>query len=399
MSKAGKNILRVLLPLIVLAVAALAAKKMIEMRPQPQKAAAGEQITTVQVASSATFTDPIHVKAGGTVLPAQKVELRPQVSGQIVEMAEELQPGGFFAEGEVILRIDARDYEFALQQRRAELERARFELTNEKGLGSIAAREWELLGDQVKTTDEGKDLTLRKPHLRRAEASLEAAKSMVEQAKVNLDRTVIRAPFNAQVQMENVDMGQLVNPNTLVASLTGTDRYWIQVSVPVDEIGYLTLPDRDGLGGASAVVKHRSGDTEITREGKIVRLLGDLEQAGRMARLLVQVDNPLGDGESLPLLLNAYVQVEIEGKPLENAIAVPAQALREGNKVWVMTADGRLEIRQVDVVWEEREQVLLRSGVASGESIVTSRISTPIPGMKLKVEESATPTEIAGGAR
>ncbi len=404
MSMGAKMILRVLLPLIVVAIGVMGAGVMIANRPKPAKAVTEETVTPVKVATVASFEEPVTITAGGTVQAAESIRLRPRVSGEVVWLSPNLVPGGRFAKGEVMLRLDRRDYELRLAQRKGELARAEFEVTNERGLAAVAAREWALLGEEVEATEEGRALTLRKPQLARAEANLAAAESAVAQAELDLSRTRVVAPFNALVGAEGVDLGQLVNSQTEIAVLSGTDRYWVQASIPIDELAHMKVPDSNGMGGSEARVSLRSDGVAISKTGKVVRLLGDLEQAGRMARVLIEIEDPLegGDGTRLPLLLNAYVSVEIVGEPLADVVAVPAIGLREGNKVWVMNGEQRLEIRKVTVAREEREQVLVRMGIEAGETVVVSRIPAPIPGMKLKQSEARAESPLArtpGGER
>jgi len=403
MSKGIKIFLRILLPMVVLGVALLIAFVMIENRPRPGRSVVGETETPVRIAVATDHGDPVTIHAAGTVIAEESVQLKPQVNGEITWMSPNLVPGGFFEKGDVILRIDRRDYELILAQRKGELAQAEFELTNERGLAAIAREEWSLLGDEVKATEEGRALTLRKPQLARAEARLAAAKSAVDKAELDLARTEIRAPFNAMVGMESADLGQLVNSQTVIATLTGTDDYWVQTSVAVEDLAHLALPDVHGRGGARARVRMRSGEVTVTREGRLVRLLGDLEEAGRMARVLVEINDPLGRQlEGLPLLLRAYVDVEIVGRAFADVVAIPAPSLREGNKVWVVDPDSRLEIRVVEVAWETEERVLVRKGLRKGEHVVTSRIPAPIPGMKLKEAENGRSDALsmdAGGVR
>ena len=398
-----KRIVQIFLPILVILGAIAIAVLLFMTRRVPEREPEKESVVLVNVESVSSSRERVFIEAGGTVLPAQSVELKPQVGGVVIFRAENLEPGGFFKAGEEMLRIDPRDYEFALARQRAELARSSFELTQEKGQRAVAQREWELLGQELETSPEGRDLALRIPHLQRAEASLDAARNSVAQAELNLERCVIRAPFNAMIRMENVDPGQLVNTQTTIASLTGTDLYHVQAAIPVERLASIRLPNVSGEGGAPVHIIHTSGETSVTRDGRIIRLLPDLEQSGRMARILIAVDDPLGlkGGADLPLLLNAYVKVKIEGVPLENVMVLSPSSLREGNRVWVMTDEGRLDIREVNPVWREEERVLVDQGLRPGERVVTSRIGTPIPGMKLALTDAPEPVKSAaatGGA-
>jgi RND family efflux transporter MFP subunit len=394
-----KQLLTKLLPLVIVAAALLVAVALIKTRRTAGRGAAREASTLVRVMPAARSREQVRVVAMGTVMPAQEVVLQPEVSGRVVEQSPKLIPGGHFDAGEVIAQIDRRDYELAVEQQKANVARAEFELKLEEGRRTIAEREWELLDQDVRWSEAGRDLALRKPHMENATAALDAARSGLKRAELDLDRTVIRAPFNVLVQDEFIDVGQIVSPQTHLANLIGTDCFWVQVSVGVDRLGWIRFPGVERPEGSKARIVYETGiDGTIEREGHVVQLRGDLDPKGRMARILVAIDDPfslesavggtdvLTENGKPPLLLGAYVRVEIEGTELEDVVAVPRTALRDGDRVWIMGQQERLVIRDIEVAWRLRDTVLVRNGIGEGERIVVGAISTPIPGMKLRVE-------------
>ncbi|MFH1737990.1 MAG: efflux RND transporter periplasmic adaptor subunit, partial [bacterium] len=111
---------------------------------------------------------------------------------------------------------------------------------------------------------------------------------------------------------------------------------------------------------------------------------------GRMARLLIAIKDPLGprseNGASeFPLLIEDYVRVEIEGGILGGIFVIPRSALREGDRVWIMDENDRLLVRKVQIPWREEGTVWVSEGIRESERIVTSSITTPLPGMVLRV--------------
>jgi len=388
----GKEILRRLLPLVILAVGVLGAWWLIANRPRAQRERLEPIPPLVQVVEAARTSEPITVVAMGTVVPAKRVVLQPEVSGRIVAQSPQLQPGGLFKTGDVILRIDPRDYETAVKQQEAAVERARLEVEIEKGRQVIAEREWKLLEEDISLDGASQNLALRRPQQKNARVALEAAESMLEQAKLQLKRTTVYAPFNAVVQEEFVDEGQLVNPQTQLATLIGTDGFWVQVSVPVDRLQWMAFSNAGKDEAFNVrVVQEVSADTRIELPGRLVRLLGDLDPVGRMARVLVEIEDPLGlkdktNPERVPLMLGAYVRVEIEGRRAEEVFRVPRTAIREGDQVWIANEEDRLEVRPVEVFWRSKDTVLIRHGLREGDRVVTNSIPLPIPNMKLRVE-------------
>ncbi len=388
----GRKFLRWSLPLIVLAGGVLGAWWLVANRPRAQREPVEPVPPLARVVEARQSTEPVTVVAMGTVVPAKRVVLQPEVSGRIVEQSPQLLPGGLFRAGDVILRIDPRDYETAVKQQEAAVEQARLEVEVEKGRQVIAEREWKLLEDDISLDGASQDLALRKPQQKNARAALEAAESGLEQARLQLERTRVYAPFNAVVQEEFVDEGQLVSPQTQLATLIGTDRFWVQVSVPVERLRWLSFSGTEGSGDSNVrVTQELSGEATIERTARLVRLLGDLDPVGRMARVLVEIDDPLGldskkDPARLPLMLGAYVRVEIEGKRAEAAFLLPRTAIHEGDEVWIADNENRLEIRPVDVFWRSKDTVLIRKGLREGDRVVTNPIPMPIPNMKLRVE-------------
>jgi len=225
----GKEILRRVLPLIIVAVGVLGAWWLVANRPRAQRERLEPVPPIARVVQAERSTELVRVTAMGTVVAAKRVVLQPEVSGRIVEQSARLLPGGLFEEGDVILRIDPRDYETAVKQQEAAVEQAYLEVKIEKGRQVIAEREWKLLEEDISLDQASQELALRRPQQKNAQAALEAAESMLEQARLQLERTRVYAPFNAVVQDEFVDEGQLVNPQTQLATLIGTDRFWVQV--------------------------------------------------------------------------------------------------------------------------------------------------------------------------
>ncbi len=394
------RILKAILPLVILGVGAYAVVKLLETRETAARSQAPVRAALVQVMQTGPERRRVTVSAMGTVVPAKSVVVFPEVTGRIVEQHPQLVPGGIFQAGDILARIEVRDYELAVDQAEASVEQAEFELAVERGRQRVAEREWALLDQSVAGEETSRDLALRKPHQRFAEANLAAAESRLEMAKLNLSRTVISVPFNSLVREEFVDTGQLVTPQSKLATLVGTDEFWVQVTMPVDRLNFISVPRRFGEDGAVARVIHAPGPGVSTeRTGRVLGLKGDLDPAGRMAEVLVGVEDPLGlrDGDRLPLLLGAYVRVEIEGKYLNRVTVLPRSALREGDRVWVMDAADRLEIRPVEIAWRSKDAVWVSDGSSPDDRIITSDLPVPVEGMRLRVEDAdgtATRTDV-----
>ncbi len=399
MSGIAQKLLRALLPILVLGVGVAVLAAFIATRPKPIKKPRDERGALVEVVSVQPVRQRLRVSEFGSVIPAEQVVVQPEVSGRVVWQHDELVPGGRFKKGETLLRLDGRDYRLAERQAGATVDRAELELKVEKARGEVAKAEWDVIDRGKRASDEGRALGLREPQLQAARAGLDAARGTRAQAKLASSKTVLRAPFNGFVKIEAVDVGQLVTPQMPLATLVGSDRFWVQVSVPVDRLTAVDVPgmNADEGKGAVAVIAQDVGGQRIERTGRVLRLLGDLDPVGRMARLLVEIDDPLGLAAppkpgskqtparpGLPLLLGAFVEVAIEARELGEVIELPRLALRDGSGVYVYGPDSRLVVRDVKIAWRTEKTVLIREGVTAGEEVIVSRLPSAVPGMLLR---------------
>lgn len=358
-------------------------------RPAPEKEKKREHATLVDLITAEKKDVAVKVAAFGTVQANRKLTLQTEVKGRVIELSSQLDAGGILKEGEVVLKLDPRDYIVVVEQERAKVEKAEFELILEKGRKLIAEKEWQLLDSSLKQGGVGKDLALRIPHLREKEAALQAARSSLERALIDLKRTVIKAPFNALVLDEFVEVGQQLSPQTNVATIVSTDEFRVQVSLPYDQIASLHLSSKKNNEKLPVTIIQEMGDDEeIRRRGYLLRVLGDLDPNGRMVQLLIVIDDPLNlmknEAGRIPLFIGTYVEVVFEGPLLHDVIELPRTAIREDDTVWVMNSQGELEIREVKILSGDKYDVIVEKGVEDGDKVVVSAISVPLEGMKLK---------------
>ncbi|MDJ0839914.1 MAG: efflux RND transporter periplasmic adaptor subunit [Acidobacteriota bacterium] len=393
-----KKIITVLLSLSILAAGGLVMPALIKRAPKPPKAEPEPVIPGVEVIHAVSADHPLALETHGIVIPARQVTLKSQVSGEIIGLHEDLVQGGVVKQGQTLLQIDTADYLLNVTQSKEAVAGAQYQLDLEMGRQTIAAEEWQIFGDSVPNSQEGKDLALRKPHLASAEASLEAARSRLDKAKLDLERTKVAAPFNAVVLNEQVETGQVISAGAGLATLVDSDTFWVKASVPYKHLSRLSFPDEAGGGGSPAEVRVQG--SESGRPGRVVRMLPDLEESGRMARVLVRVDRPLEQNAGqLPLLLDAYVEVIIQGGLLHDVVSVPHEALHTGeagDQIRVMTDQDTLGIRPVTVTWKNDSHAFVSQGLKSGDRIITSRISVPLEGMKLKAVNEQLARDVRG---
>ena len=356
--------------------------------PKARKRPPKRMTPLVQVLSVAPGNHAVTVAAMGTVIPAREITLEARVAGEIVAMHPDFTVGGFLQKDSEVLRIDPQDYQLALTLAQARVKDAESKLKLLEAEAESARDEWrQLYRDRNQVNNEPPPLVFKQPQLSAAKAMLTAEKADVRKAELDLSRTRIRAPFNAIVRNKHVDIGSQVSSQEKLAELVGTDEYWIQASIPVDRLEWIMIPRQPGDPGAEVRILHRSG---YDIAGTVIRLLGDLESEGRMARILVEVKDPLNlkteNKDQTALLIGEYVRIEIGGRELQNVFRIPRTALRDNSIIWVASPDNKLEIRRVETVWRDTETVLLREGLKPDEQIIVSDLPAPIAGMPVQID-------------
>lgn len=378
---------RLLWPLALLIVGIGVTVGLLLTAPKTEPEEKSRAARIVQVITVEPHSAKISVTAYGTVIPARRIDIQPEVGGRILSHHAALVPGGRIAADEPIVAIDPADYQLALAEREAELKEAEFEFAVEQGRQVIAQREWGLLEKDLDAGEVNRSLVLREPHLTRAKAAVDKADNAIAKAQLDVSRTRLTAPFNAVVISESIEVGQLIEPGKTIATLAGTDVFWIQISVPIEDLRWIRFPDpEDGSPGAAASITLDTGDaaTVFSWQGKVERLLGDLETLGRMARVLVAVPDPLagsGDANGLPLLLGSYVRVDIDAGELDDVIAIPRTALRDGERLWSVDASNKLQVHDTKLRWVNGETLLVSNPLPPGERLITSGLRAPLPGM------------------
>ncbi len=376
-----KLLLHFILPVLVIG-AGVAMARYLKSQAKPAKQRPPETTApAVETIIASTSEVDTRIIASGTTLPARRVTLAPEVSGRIVKLSKALVPGNRIKRGQVLARLDQRDYLLAMEQEISWVDQAKLAYQQEQGRKEIAKQELKLLGKTNDATVSA--LATRAPQLQVAKQNTAAAKSGLARAKLNLSRTVLRAPFNAMVMEKHVDKGQLVGPSTPVATLIGTDELWVDVSVNVEQLTRIRIPGINATEGSLVKVVHQIGsDTRVEREGRVLRLQGELDPQNRTAQILVSVPDPF-EGEGLPLLSGAYVSVEIDGKSVPRGVRLPREALREGRYVWLVTKENKLKRQPVEVVWRERVNIVISFGISDGDVVVVSPLVDPIEGMSV----------------
>lgn len=382
------------LPFIVLLIGIIPAVIMIRSRPKIEKKAVSFPAPLVRSSVIRLQNHQLRVKSQGIVSPRTESELVSQVSGQVVRVAPQFAPGGFFKKGDILVRVDPRDYEFSLSRLKAQVAQAKLRLAQEEGEASIARQEWERLGKE----EEPDPLVLRIPQLAEARASYQAAEAALNQAELNLQRTRIIAPFDGRVRIKKVDVGQVVSPGAPLATIYAVDYAEVRLPVPDNEIGYLDccLDYRSQNPAAldiDVILTAGYAGEVFQWKGKIVRVEGEIDPLSHMITLVARVKDPYGQDLQSgrpPLAVGMFVGAEIWGRIVENVAILSRRALRGSDRVLVIDEEDRLHFRSVRVLRADFDSVVIDSGLKEGERICISPLEAVVDGMKVRVVDETS---------
>jgi len=331
------------------------------------------------------------IYAMGIVIPSQSVNLTPRISGMVVSISPNFIEGGMLKKGDELVQLDPTDYLLTIKQSENDLAKAQFNLKLEQGQQAIVKREFQLLGTNL--TDQEQELVLRKPHLNAAKAALAAAEASLKQAQLNLERTRPIAPFNSIITTRNANVGAWMpafSTGTPLAKLVGTDSFWINASIPVDKLRWLKIPGINSDKGSPVKITYETGwGKGVFRAGTIKRLQAEIEPEGRMAKVIVEVDDPLSqkpsNKQAPPLMLGTYVRVELAGNTLNDVIELPETTLHDGHQLWLMTDKQTLTLQTINPVWTENGMIYLdKQQLPDNTQVIISDLSTPVQDMRIR---------------
>ncbi len=379
---------RIVLPVLILVAGVGAAVTLIRLRPPAETRPPAEFAPLVRVVTAKTEEYPLFVTTHGTVRPRTESSLVSEVPGRIIAVASSFAPGGFFEKGDVLVSIEPRDYELAVTQARGALAQARVTAEAEEKRAAIAKEEWSELG-----RGEGSPLTTRDLQLAAARATLASARAALEKAQLNLERTKIRAPYAGRVLTKTADVGQYIAPGAPIALIYAVDYAEVPLPVPDDQLAYLDIPldsPASATGDRPLADVRLSADFAGARRtwtGSVVRVEGQIDPLSRMVSLVARVDDPYGrrsKGDRSPLAVGLFVEARITGRVVPEAIILPRGALRDDGRVLVVDGENRLRFRAVDILREEKEDVVITGGLAQGETVCVSNLDAVTDGMKVR---------------
>ena len=366
-----------IIPLIIVVVFIFGAAGLMATAPVLEPTAKKPVPTTVRIVEVEPKSVRLMVNSQGSVMPSTESQLIPEVSGRVVWMSPNLVAGGYFTEGQLLVRVDDVDYRNSLERAQATLERAEAEEQHAR----YEYQRLESLAERNLTSRSQLENSLRAQCV--AGANLRDARANYEQAQESLDRTQISAPFTGLVRSEAVDIGQFISRGSAIATLYASGQVEVRLPIADRQLAFLDLPPTlrgelpEGLRPKVTLTTEYAGQ-QLVWQGEIVRTEAEIDVSSRMVQLVARVPNI--DGQT-PLTVGLFVNAKIEGLLAEDIVTLPRSALRNNGQVLVVDTDNKLQFRTIKQLRLYQDNVLVKSGLSRGERVCLSPLQTAIEGM------------------
>jgi RND family efflux transporter MFP subunit len=386
---------QIILPIAILVVGIIAYFGFSSLKTPPEEKAEVDNTPIVIVENIVVAPMILNVSSYGIVKPKYETSLVAQVYGEIVELSDVFVRGGFVKKGQLLARIDPNDYHAALIDAQANMASARAALEKEVAQGKVAEREWKLITDTSPT-----ELSLRKPQLAQELARVKSAQSSVLLAERNLQRTEIKAPYDAMIDNRMIGLGSFVSVGTQIGKLLGTATAEVRLPVADNELQFLI---DQGHNAKVKLVGSYAGKT-VEWLANIARNEGVIDNKSRMTYLVAEIKNPYllkgilaeknvtvntnitntnTDASNIvPLRFGAYVKAEILGIEIAHASILPRYLVVD-DKVAILDSDSKLHYATIELVRQQGANVVVSNGLIDGDRLIVSALDYPVDGMKL----------------
>lgn len=395
------------LPAVLLGGAAVVAALLWQLNPVEVDHEIAASLVPVEVVTLEPANRRFMIETQGTITAHDTTSLVAEVSGRVVEFADSFQVGRFFHKGDVLLHIDDVDYQATVEKAEAVLAQQEAKLAAELAMAEQARADIEALGRTGKVNE----LALRTPYVEEAKALVESARADLTRARIKLDRTEVRAPYDGFVQSRDVGLGQFLTEGANIGQVFSAEKALVRL--PVTERQLAMLPLRDRRHGEHAIPAQSAErhcdllEIELTR-GKpdsargrkawVCVVEAERDTESRVQYLQAQLSDPYlvygGPEAGPPLRVGTYVEARIPSREYPDVFAVPRRAVHEGDQVLVVDDTNRLHRKTIDYFFADADYVYVSAGLASGDRVSVSPLDVAVEGMQVDV---VAPDGVAAG--
>ena len=381
----NKNYLTKFYPIIIITIGVLICSLLIKCSPEVKPEEVTRIIPMVDSTTLEKTSINIIIDSQGTIIPRTESQLYPEIRGEVVYVSPKLDEGSSFNEGDILLRIDSRDYELDIKAAEASLDDAKTALSIAQAESNFEREQWEL-----SNSGNASDLRLKIPQLKKAESTVEAAEANLEKLKRNLEKTAIRAPYDGLVRKKNVDRGTVIGPGYLIANIYAINYVEVKLPIPDEDLSFLDIPlDGSQINKSNqplVMLKGSLGGKNIEWEGRIVRMEAEFDPKSRMAILIARVSDPYK--YKFPLRVGQFVEAEITGRNYNNLYIIDRELIKNKNQVVTINkADSTLKYEDINVLRYVDDTALINGGLPDEVSVCITNLDIMYNGMKIRINK------------
>ncbi|MGD8294459.1 MAG: efflux RND transporter periplasmic adaptor subunit [Desulfobacterales bacterium] len=420
---------------VVLLVAIVIAATLVILRPKAKRQVPVEKGRLVEVFPAKTENVLMVIESFGTVAPRESLKLVAQVRGAIVDISANFKEGTLIKKGTRLIQIDPRTYRLEVERRNvqikqaeAELKRLKQEVVNLNSRLSIAKSDAGLAKNeylrlkklidrkviaqsQLDKSEQAylasrerlqaleNQMALIGPQKEQLTAARDMATVLYEQAKLDLERSSIAAPFDGWVLKRSVEVGQHVNVGQQLGSIYKSGKLDIEVRIPAKDFKWFPT----GLGQDTPIradVLFDNAGQQYTWRGHVARAKAMMDERTRTLPMVIEVDEAANDGPEanyFRLRPGMFVTIRIRGKEIGNAIVVPRHVVYPGDIVYTVK-ENQLKINPVKILRSYKDSVIINEGLSEGDLIIETPLSAVKDGMsvRLKTDDSGRMTDDRG---
>lgn len=389
----GGIIVRILLPILLIAVGVIGYGKLSIKEPAPSPPRPTAKALEARVMELKRQDYQIFVPSQGLIRPHSQVSLTAQVTGRIQTIHPKFEVGAFFKEGDSLVDLDPVDFQVAVVSADAQLAQATLALVQEEARAEQARLDWKDLG----YTDEPSELVRREPQLLAARQNLALAQARHASALRDLERAKVTAPFDGRVLSQAAGVGETISGATPLGVIFATDYSEVRLAVSTRQLTDLTLPE--DVTDPSLPLTLRDGLAENSKlewDARILRTEGALDASTLELFAIARIDDPYGlESEKKPLRVGQPVSANIPGRILKDVFVIPREAVASLNRIRLVDPETLLlGTARIKALWTDEENVVFHEEkIPDGTLLVMTRLIYAPDGGKIVIIEDELPAE------
>lgn len=374
-----KLIIRRATPFLILLFSIIGAALLIKSAQKPQQKTIVPSLPNIEVLTVKPQSTAINLHTYGIVTPKHKSQLIAEVQGRIVSINSNFVTGAMVTKDQILAQIELSDYQTELIKAEAVLAQAKAALEEEIAKGKVAKIEFKDFNAGITP-----ELGLRFPQLKKEQANVKFAQASLVQAKRNLKRTIITAPFSGIIRTKTIELGQYVTKGQHLGELYNTDVAEVRLPISTDDFTFLNNINHHP---SNVILTSTQLGKKYTWQGKIYRSENIINPDNRMIYLIAEIDKPYNikpNSDDLPLKFGTFVNAVIEGKTFDSIVKLP-RYLVHNKQVAIIDKNNQIELRQLNIIQSDLESVYIKDSINNNERISLTPINNLIQGQQVNV--------------